>query len=159
MTEMHKVHEAREQFRDKFDEVSTDDGWMAAVWRVQDGKIELSRMTSWKFPIHDFVAAVHHLTAEMHAEILRVMPKPAGPPDPLPPAKEFKFFDGVPIDMANPNAVVPIDPPNQASVVSQDNVAKRKVGPMAGLRRSVDLDPLSFDLLPPSYEEGDEPDE
>lgn len=147
MTEMHKVHEAREQFRDKFDEVSTDDGWMAAVWRVQDGKIELSRMTSWKFPIHDFVAAVHHLTAEMHTEILRVMPKPAGPPDPLPPAKEFKFFDGTPIDMANPDVAVPIDPP------------KREVGPMAGLQRSVDLSPLSFNILPPVCEEGDNPDE
>ena len=39
--------------------------WMAAVWKVQDGRLTLVDVTTYRFPVGDFLAAVSQLTSAL----------------------------------------------------------------------------------------------
>ena len=69
--------EARHQFVDDFEKVTVDEQWMAAVWRIRDGKIECETITTYKFPKGDMVAAIGELARKLHQkEFIPEEPEP-----------------------------------------------------------------------------------
>lgn len=71
--------EARHQFVEDFEQASVDEQWMAAVWKIKDGKIFCEHITTHKFPKGDMVAAVGHLAIKLHNSVF--LPQE---PEPLP---------------------------------------------------------------------------
>ena len=67
--------------------------WMAAVWKVQDGRLYMERVTTNDFPTGDFDAALDLLRVEF--ERLKHTPFDPPVPPPLSPA-----FGGAAIDPA-----------------------------------------------------------
>jgi hypothetical protein len=57
--------EAFAAFMEALQEVASGDRWLAACWRVKDGKIEIVRATSYEFPNGDMLAAVGHLALQL----------------------------------------------------------------------------------------------
>jgi len=68
MTEITKHssgRDAKAAFLENLNEYTAGDHWMAAAWRVKDGKIELGNVTIHGFPSGDFTAAVGHLSLRL----------------------------------------------------------------------------------------------
>lgn len=57
--------------------------FMAAVWKVEFGRVELVNVTTYQFPTGDFLPAVGQLAANCHEEALRQQ-KASPPTAPLP---------------------------------------------------------------------------
>jgi len=82
--------EAVEAFEESFREAAGNDTpWMAAVWRVKDGKIELMQVTTRKFPVGDFCGAAGHLLLSLHDRGLELNRGPHLPSTPLPRAENL----------------------------------------------------------------------
>ena len=75
------------------------DKWMAAVWAVEDGNINLIDRTTWQFPTGDFNTAIHQLRSVCDEEISRSLPVD----DPLPLAvlNEAGFASKEPVKEIN----------------------------------------------------------
>ena len=58
--------------------------WMAAVWTVKDGNIQLIERTTWQFPTGDYVAAIAQLASVIATELVAKLAPPMLPDDPLP---------------------------------------------------------------------------
>lgn len=84
-TPMFSSKQAEDMFRAKLEEVVEGGRWMAAVWKVVDGKIELANVTSFNFPDGDFLPAVGQLALKCHEEMIEKN-RPSLPSIPLPPA-------------------------------------------------------------------------
>jgi len=84
-TPMFSSKQAEDMFRAKLGEVVEGGRWMAAVWKVVDGKIELANVTSFNFPDGDFLPAVGQLALKCHEEMIEKN-RPSLPQIPLPPA-------------------------------------------------------------------------
>lgn len=84
MREIHTTSsEAEEVFVKKLSEVAVGDHWMAAVWQVKDGKIELVQCTTSNFPRGDYLAAIGGLAMNRFQEMKESQGLPS---DPLPKA-------------------------------------------------------------------------
>jgi hypothetical protein len=87
-----KSNEALMAFGESLQETAQSDAWMAACWRVKDGRIELVRTTTYQFPNGDVIAAVGHLALQLFEmtkeEKLPDEPLPMADLPWLPPVKE-----------------------------------------------------------------------
>ena len=71
--------------------------WMGVLFRVKDGKIELSIRTTYSFPINDCLAAIGLLASNLHQEVLAAGSPLAERPPALPKYKPMSNEDAAEI--------------------------------------------------------------
>lgn len=84
--------EAQQKFLNEFNGATATDRWMAVTWKVEGGKIVLSNVTTWEFPVDDFQAAVGLLGNHLEQVVKEASHKK--PTTPLRPAKDLFPFLG-----------------------------------------------------------------
>lgn len=75
--------DAERAHEEAFQEASKAERWMAAVWRVKDGQLEILRCTTWNFPVGDYEIAARQLAGVGEEEKKRTLM--VEEPPPLPP--------------------------------------------------------------------------
>jgi hypothetical protein len=114
-------HDSEEHAFDEFaSRMRRDSGcpWMAALWRVKDGRIYLECCTTWKFPTGDLDASLKHLADNFEQRKAEGQPTPEEPL-PIAPFLRDKLNRGPgnavvarpETDSRSPNTSVPIGPP------------------------------------------------
>lgn len=78
--------ECRRSFLEAFEDTAKYPHWMAAVWCVENGKVEIVRLTQRQFSSGDFSAAIGLLGLQMHKSIERTS-RLSVEPEVLPQAK------------------------------------------------------------------------
>ena len=88
-----KVHESSVQamdvFLEEFKKLIDADGFMAAIWVINDGKLQLACCTTYNFPLEDRPIAEHQLRKVNLSEATLAMAPP-----PLPLADHLKGPNG-----------------------------------------------------------------
>ncbi len=88
-----KVHEsgaeAMDVFLEEFKKLILADGFMACVWVIVDGKIQLTTCTTYNFPLEDRPIAEQQLREVNQSEAVLAMTPP-----PLPLADHLKGSNG-----------------------------------------------------------------
>jgi len=67
---------AMEAITSALEEAAKSGSWMACVWRVKDGQIQLLRRTTWHFPTGDFPIAIRQLGEQLTREADQLQTRP-----------------------------------------------------------------------------------
>lgn len=87
-----KAMELRDDFLMGLAEALESGRWMAAVWCIEENKIKLKKVVTYKFPASDFLAAIGHLSLTAFEEVKQMQMREAAS-IPLPPIVDSKSLE------------------------------------------------------------------
>ncbi len=157
----HKTkEEARDYHQEVFDDVAKGSSWMAAVWQVKDGKIELVKVTTNEFPVGDMLIAVGQLATRLHESrqeeakskpIRRVFPLQWTPDNIEETARAEKIMNGQSND---PDAEYVGDP---IKAIGEPKQVHQEMSNYPALKEArIDLSTMPHLFRPADESEGDE---
>lgn len=115
---------AMEAYLEQFKGLVEADGWMAAIWEIRDGRLQLTRLTTHCFPLEDRLTAERQLAEVNALEIQRVFAPLPPPPLDLAPHLRVSDLDSLPDGPVSKQAdMILCDPPEN------DNGEQSSVSP------------------------------